>query len=393
MSTEVDTTSDDPVFLFKKDIVNGREKFATTFEICQAVEATSGQGSIVGAQPNGGLWKIYPKSREVRQELLIRGFNLRNTHVIVHGSNPYKIKDDNGQVIPTTKVWIDDIPISVAASEIEFSMMRLGCEIRSKIIMERAKDCDGKMSRFLTGRRFVFITTPSTPLDKQMPVGDLYKAKIYHREQKQTKRSCTRCFSEEHSISQCTNEIVCRVCRVSGHRSGDEACAGAPASPFTDGAEGTGRATTNGRASGGSGDSAAGKEGDNGDSGTHVEQANGETASTATTAATTASEGSEGRGRRRSRESLRRQTGMAFRLIGERGKDRSSSKRRQSSSPGGATRSPKAARCMRGEKGKDKGKGKGLEQRKEEGEVYSTDEGEFEQGEDNLEDGAGEKWG
>ena len=225
-----DPTSAEPVFLLKNDIVNGKEKYASTLEICVAAEVTTGRGTVVGAQPIGGLWRIYPKTRAVRNELLIKGFNLRNTSVRVHGTNPFVMKDDRGMDIPTTKVWIDDIPISVATSEVEFSLKRLGCEMRSKIMLERARDNDNKLTRFLTGRRFVFINTPSTPLDKLMPVGDLFKAKVFHKEQKQTKRSCTRCFAEDHEISQCTNEIVCRVCHVSGHRSGDEACDGASVS-------------------------------------------------------------------------------------------------------------------------------------------------------------------
>ena len=84
---------------------------------------------------------------------------------------------------------------------------------------------------------------------------------------------------------------------------------------------------------------------------------------------------------------------MAFNLRGEKG-NRSSSKRRQSGSPGGATRSSKAARHTKGKnEGKEQKEGKGREQEKEEGQVYSTDEEEFEHAEDNLEDVAGDKWG
>jgi len=33
--------------------------------------------------------------------------------------NPNIIRDDNGVVVPTTKVWVDELPLSVSDYEIE----------------------------------------------------------------------------------------------------------------------------------------------------------------------------------------------------------------------------------------------------------------------------------
>ena len=73
-------------------------------------------------------------------------------------TNPFVLRDDTEEEKPSTKVCVDDLPISVADSEIEFALNKLGVELRSEIKKERAHDTDNKLTRFLTGRRFVYIT-------------------------------------------------------------------------------------------------------------------------------------------------------------------------------------------------------------------------------------------
>ena len=137
----------------------------------------------------------------------------------------YTTRDDNGEEKPSTKVWIDSVPLSVDDKEIEHSLLSLNCELRSDIKKERARNADGKMSRFLTGRRFVFITTPATPLEKTMKVC-MFTAKVFHWEQKSLKKVlvCSNCLEESHHHSSCDKQVVCRVCKQSGHKKGDPLC-------------------------------------------------------------------------------------------------------------------------------------------------------------------------
>ena len=100
-----------------------------------------------------------------------------------------------------------------------------GCELRSGVILERARNADQKLTRFLTGRRFVFITVPTTPLDRTLQV-NVFKATVYHREQKLARKpvTCSKCLEKGHHVSACTNDTVCIVCRCPGHKRGDPQC-------------------------------------------------------------------------------------------------------------------------------------------------------------------------
>lgn len=214
-----------PVFLKNKDIPDSSTKYPSVLEICLAAEKVSGRSSIVGAQEIRGLWRIYPETKEARTALLVKGVTVRNVVLQVSNTNPYILRDDADEEKPSTKVWIDEIPISVADSEIEHSLVKIGCELRSAIKSERARDADGKLTRFLTGRRFVFITVPAAPLDKTLKVS-FFTAKLYHREQRQARKTviCSKCLGEGHHVSACENDIVCRTCKKTGHKRGDPVC-------------------------------------------------------------------------------------------------------------------------------------------------------------------------
>ena len=95
-----------------------------------------------------------------------------------------------------------------------------------KVIQEKIRDRDGKLTHFLTGRRFVFINAPLKPLGKSVKIRG-FTARLYHKEQLKDKREaeCTRCLACGHRVWQCVNDIVCRQCRTCGHRMGDSVCA------------------------------------------------------------------------------------------------------------------------------------------------------------------------
>jgi len=214
-----------PVFLKLRDIPRSDTLRPTVLEICLAAERSTGQGTIVGAQDIRGLWRIYPETKGARDTLLIKGIRLRDTSVKVCDTNPYSLRDNAGVEKPSTKVWIDNIPISVADSEIEHSLVSLGCELRSDVKLEQARDADGKLTRFKTGRRFVFITVPTSPLEKSMKV-NIFTASVFHKEQKTVRKVvvCSRCLESGHHVSQCKNDVVCRVCKKPGHTRGSAAC-------------------------------------------------------------------------------------------------------------------------------------------------------------------------
>ena len=78
--------------------------------------------------------------------------------------------------MPVTKVWISDILISCDGKDIETALVRLGCVLRSSLINEKIRNKDGKLTRFLTGWRFVFVNTP------EKATGENSKDRGVHRE-------------------------------------------------------------------------------------------------------------------------------------------------------------------------------------------------------------------
>ena len=216
-----------PVFLREKDIPRAGITPVSVLEICTAAERVTGLRTIEGAQWINFQWRIYPLTRKARDDLLIQGIVLRDTQLKVSAENCFIIRDAaTGDDKPSTKVWIDSVPLSVDDKEIEQSLLSLKCELRTDIKRERARNVDGKMTRFLTGRRFVFITTPATPLEKTMKVCDMFTAKVFHWEQKSLKKKlvCSNCLEENHHHSTCDKPVVCKVCKQPGHKRGSPEC-------------------------------------------------------------------------------------------------------------------------------------------------------------------------
>ncbi|GFS13058.1 hypothetical protein ElyMa_001387400 [Elysia marginata] len=98
---------------------------------------------------------------------------------------------------------------------------KIGVVCRSNIFMERVRDPNGKLTHWLTGRRFIWINVPKKPIMQMINIGH-FKASLYYKEQKPA--SCRRCLREGHSAHQCTFEERCLNCGTSGHRKGDGKC-------------------------------------------------------------------------------------------------------------------------------------------------------------------------
>ena len=192
----------------------------------QRAEKVSGTETILGAQEIRGLWRVYPLTRTARNKLLIENLTLRQKTVLVYDKNPFIVRGGNGEEVPVTKVWISDIPISVDEKDIETALDRIRCVLRSSLINEKIRNKDGKLTRFLTGRRFVFVNIPERPLERTVKIGG-FTARLYHKEQPRAdpqQTTCSRCLERGHRVSACPNSIRCRECRQEGHKRGDPVC-------------------------------------------------------------------------------------------------------------------------------------------------------------------------
>ena len=215
-----------PVFVKARDLPEEEDNRYTVSEICRACEDVAGYKSMDGAQRIGGLWRLYPANREARVQLLLEGISLRRVHVTLLDTNPFLIMGNNGQEIPTTRVTVSDIPLSYNNADIEAALKKHGCQLVSPIRYECDRD-NGKLTRWKTGRRFLFMGVPKEPLPREVKIG-IFTAKLYHREQGREQRkqfqTCNNCLQKGHYQYDCNNPVVCRVCRRQGHRQGHPDC-------------------------------------------------------------------------------------------------------------------------------------------------------------------------
>ena len=211
-----------PVFV-KKDLPQAGDRFFSTADICGAAERAVGFQQIDGAQQIGGLWRIYPMSVESRHKLLIEGFTLRGVKVTVSSQNPFLVKRTDGSEteMRPTKLIIGGVPYSGSDSEILESLKALNLTIMSDLAYELDRDRDGKLTRWKTGRRFLYVDCPPKPLGRTLKIGR-FEATLYHREQKEAGRpqECRNCGRPGHLSSVCEFPPRCWQCEGEGHKRG-----------------------------------------------------------------------------------------------------------------------------------------------------------------------------
>ena len=190
----------------------------------------------------GDTWRVHTSNDKSRAMLLASGLSIKGLHLNVYGDNPYSARGPNGQVIPSTKLFVDNIPISYSDDEVKKCLEALGVVPRSRLMKEHARDPDGKLTNWVTGRRFIFINLPAKTLPRMIEMGP-FKARLFYKEINENFARCRRCLGTGHWANACPNEEKCLDCLQEGHRKGDALCPkltsifGDALSPTTDQAE------------------------------------------------------------------------------------------------------------------------------------------------------------
>ena len=191
---DTDSQQCEPVFVTARALLSLH--VPDTTDMCRAAKNSSCRGSIRGAQCIWGLWRIYPLRQEARNKLLLECMNLWGTHLSLLPQNRFTLQDQNSEK-PATKLWEGNVPLCVDDNVIETALKNLGCEMRSTVRKELARDKNGKLTNWKMGRRFVFITVPTTPLPKICTIG-IFSAELYHSEMKEkrdeSRKKCAVCW-------------------------------------------------------------------------------------------------------------------------------------------------------------------------------------------------------
>ena len=131
----------------------------------QKKKAEKKKNPVEGAQKIGDLWRIYLNDELARVKLLSHGITLRGQQIDLKERNPFIIV--GFEHIPTTRLFIRNIPLSFDNGEIIAALKTLDIEMVNTLIDARARDPDGKLTNFKTGDRFVDIVVPVEPLPKK----------------------------------------------------------------------------------------------------------------------------------------------------------------------------------------------------------------------------------
>ncbi|GFR96206.1 hypothetical protein ElyMa_006292300 [Elysia marginata] len=166
-------------FLLVKSLLQN-ETPVDGLEVCVSCETTSGKNSIIKAKKISGLWRIYPATREARRRLIIEGISIGQQTVEILDKKPFIVSGDGDK--PVTKLIIGNVPLSLSNNEIEDMLKHLNVIPRSSLKEENYRDKDGGLTRFKTGRRFIYIELPSASLPKVAKV-DKFTASLYYKEQ------------------------------------------------------------------------------------------------------------------------------------------------------------------------------------------------------------------
>ena len=214
------------VYVKCRDIPSSDYDFRyTSLDICVAAEQLTGRDTVEGCINSKGLLRLQPKTRTARNLILTTGLKLYDTSINVYDKNPFLRNEGATRETPSTRLVIGDIPFTLADSEIESALVRVGCDLRSSIMDEKVRYRDGKLSKFKSGRKFVFITVPTRPLERSLTIGGI-TASIFHKEQNIKPRPCSNCLQDGHAAHSCHNDVVCLQCKLPGHRKGDPRCPG-----------------------------------------------------------------------------------------------------------------------------------------------------------------------
>ena len=161
-------------FVSNRDIRQSEEDPVSGLEIGIAIKDLCGDGSCIAVQKWHGTWRLYTKSGTARNTIILHGLTIRGNTVTVYHKNPQKAEQDS------VKLLFGKVPFSVSSDAFASAIKEAGATLLSGVKDEQYRDKNGKLTSIKSGRRFVYIVNPSTPLPDTVNVAG-FRASVYYR--------------------------------------------------------------------------------------------------------------------------------------------------------------------------------------------------------------------
>ena len=126
---------------------------------------------------------------------------MRGRTVQVQGHNPFMIRGYDGEEIPGKKLIISEIPISFSNTELEAVLIRKGLKLGSRLKIKEVRDREGKLTKWRSGRQFVFIDLPKCSIERIIDVSS-FKARLFYKEMQQA-NLCFKCNKPGNRAFEC----------------------------------------------------------------------------------------------------------------------------------------------------------------------------------------------
>ena len=170
------------VFVRHKNLPVSNDEPIYGYEICKALEKAIGGPQIDGAMKYNGVWRLQTKDMASRATLLLKGFSLRGCSIQASSKSPDLIDGRE-----STSLTISNIPFSVADEEIKKSLIAHKIKLGGELRWECYRDDNKNLTSYKTGRRFVKIAMPESPLPHSIEVARNFTAYLICKGYKGTK--------------------------------------------------------------------------------------------------------------------------------------------------------------------------------------------------------------
>ena len=163
---------------------------------------------------------------EARTKLYAVGLTIRGKKIHVYMDHPHTLRDEDGNIVETTKLTISNIPWSLNEQDIFDALDKLEVELMSDISPANCRSpADQSLTkRFYNAKLFAYIKKPKKVLPQFYQIGN-FRAYLNYKEQL-AETVCSNCLMKGHISKNCTNQTVCLDCHKEGHKRGDSQCRG-----------------------------------------------------------------------------------------------------------------------------------------------------------------------